>query len=147
MDFLNSLEAHWFWLLAGVLLGTAEIIVPGFFLIWFALAAIITALLTMLLPIGIAVQIGMFAFLAIVTVYAGRRWFASNPIISSDPQLNDRGARLTGEIVIVVEAITHGTGRVKVGDTVWSAKGSDAAVGDTVRITGATGATLLVEPV
>jgi inner membrane protein len=147
MDFLNNLEAHWFWLLAGMLLGAAEIIVPGFFLIWFALAAIITALLTLLLPIGVAVQIGLFAVFAIITVYAGRRWFVSNPIVSNDPNLNDRGARLTGEIVTVVEAIQHGSGRVKVGDSVWSAKGSDADAGSQVRITGAVGAVLLVEAV
>ncbi len=147
MDFLNNLEAHWFWLLAGMLLGAAEIIVPGFFLIWFALAAIITALLTLLLPIGVAVQIGLFAVFAIITVYAGRRWFASNPIISSDPQLNDRGARLTGEIVTVVEAITNGRGRVKVGDSEWNARGTDAETGAQVRVIGADGAVLLVEGV
>jgi inner membrane protein len=147
MDFLNTLQAHWFWLLAGMLLGAAEIIVPGFFLIWFALAAIITAVLTLLLPIGPALQIGLFGVFAIITVYAGRRWFVNNPIVSSDPNLNDRGARLTGEIVAVVEAIQHGSGRVKVGDSIWSAKGSDADAGAMVRITGAVGATLLVEPI
>jgi inner membrane protein len=147
MDWLNTLEAHWFWILAGALLGTAEIIVPGFFLIWFAIAAIATGILTFLLPISIAAQIGIFAALAVATVYAGRRWFASNPIVSSDPNLNDRGARLTGEIVTVVEAIEHGSGRVKVGDSIWSARGGNAGVGDKVRVTGADGAVLFVEGV
>ncbi len=147
MDWLNALEPHWLWILVGVLLGAAEIIVPGFFLIWFAVAAIVTGILAFLLPISGAVQIAVFAVLAVATVYFGRRWFASNPIISSDPNLNDRGARLTGEIVTVVEAIDHGTGRVKVGDSVWSARGADAGVGDKVRVTGADGAVLLVEGV
>jgi inner membrane protein len=147
MDWLNTLEPHWLWILVGVLLGAAEIIVPGFFLIWFAVAAIVTGILAFLLPISGAVQIAVFAVLAVATVYAGRRWFASNPILSSDPQLNDRGARLTGEIVTVVEAIDHGTGRVKVGDSVWGARGADASVGDRVRVTGADGAVLLVEGV
>jgi inner membrane protein len=146
MDFLNTLEAHWFWLLAGVLLGAAEIIVPGFFLIWFAAAAIVTALLTVLLPISVAVQIGLFAAFAVALVYVGRRWIASNPIISSDPALNDRGARLTGEIVTVVHAITNGRGRVRVGDSDWTARGSDTPAGTQVRVAGADGAILLVEP-
>lgn len=34
-----------------------------------------------------------------------------------------------GETVTVVEAISNGRGRVKVGDGVWIAKGPDAAVG------------------
>ncbi len=147
MEWLNTLEPHWLWILVGVLLGAAEIIVPGFFLIWFAIAAIATGILAYLLPISAAMQIGTFAALAVATVYAGRRWFASNPIISSDPNLNDRGARLTGEIVTVVEAIDHGSGRVKVGDSIWSARGNDASVGDKVRVTGADGAVLFVEGV
>jgi inner membrane protein len=147
MDWLNTLEAHWLWILIGVLLGAAEILIPGFFLIWFAIAAIVTGILAFLLPISAAVQIGVFAVLAIATVYAGRRWFASNPIVSNDPRLNDRGARLAGEIVTVVEAIDHGTGRVKVGDSVWTARGVDAGVGERVRVTGADGSVLLVEGV
>jgi membrane protein implicated in regulation of membrane protease activity len=147
MDWLNALEPYWTWLIVGMLLATAEIIVPGFFLIWFAAAAIVTGVLSFLLPISGAAQIGLFAVLAVAAVYAGRRWFATNPIISSDPKLNDRGARLTGEIVTVVDAIRNGQGRVKVGDTVWSARGNDADMGTQVRITGSTGASLLVEPV
>ncbi len=147
MEFINTLEPHWFWLLVGVLLGAAEILVPGFFLIWFAVAAILTGMLAFLLPIPVVLQIGLFAVLAVGAVYAGRRWLASNPIISSDPKLNDRGARMAGEIVTVVEAIEHGTGRVKVGDSVWSAKGEDAGVGAKVRITGAHGSVLMVEAV
>lgn len=145
-DWINALEPHWFWLLAGALLGAAEIIVPGFFLIWFAIAALITGALTLLFPISIPLQIGLFAVLAVFTVYFGRKWFVANPIVSSDPKLNDRGARLIGEVVAVVEAIEHGSGRVKVGDSVWSARGADAAQGARVRVTGADGSVLLVEP-
>ncbi len=145
-DWINILEPHWFWLLAGALLGAAEIIIPGFFLIWFAIAALITGALTLLFDISVPLQIGLFAVLAVFSVYVGRKWFADNPIISSDPKLNDRGARLVGEIVAVVEPIEHGTGRVKVGDSVWSARGVDAATGTRVRVTGADGSVLLVEP-
>ena len=70
-----------------------------------------------------------------------------DPIASEDPNLNNRGARLTGEVVTVVEAIADGRGRVKVGDTEWSARGGDAAAGARVRVTGADGAVLLVEGV
>ena len=147
MEWLNSLEPHWFWLLAGLLLGAAEIIIPGFFLIWFAIAAVITGMLAFVLPDAVALQIGVFAVVAVAMVYFGRRWFAANPIVSSDPLLNDRSARLVGEIVTVVEAIEHGSGRVKVGDSVWSAKGADAMIGSKVKITGANGSVLMVEGV
>ena len=61
--------------------------------------------------------------------------------------LNDRAARLIGETLVVVEAIEDGRGRVRVGDGAWPARGPDAAAGTRVRVTGADGACLHVEPV
>lgn len=145
-DWLSSLDPHWFWLTAGVLLGAAEILAPGFFLIWLATAAIVTGLLAWVLPITLPIQAGIFAILSIVMVYSVRKWVRDNPIESSDPNLNDRGARMLGEVVTVTEAISDGRGRVQVGDTQWSARGSDAKLGTKVRVTGTDGAILLVEP-
>lgn len=145
MDWINSWDPNWFWLVAGVLLAIAEILAPGFFMIWLAVAAIATGLLALVLPISMPFQVLLFASLAVAAVYAGRRWFALNPIESTDPDLNNRGARLAGEVVVVVEAIANGRGRVKVGDSVWIAKGPDAAIGASVRVTGSDGPALLVE--
>lgn len=145
-DWLTNLQQHWFWLSLGFILGAIEMVAPGFFLIWLGVAAIIVGVLTWALPISLPLQVALFAILSVLTVYAGKKYLADNPIESDDPKLNDRGARLTGEIVTVVEAIADGRGRVKVGDTEWSARGSDAAKGTRVRVTGADGAVLLVEP-
>ena len=147
IDWINALDPHWLWLIIGGLLGIAEILIPGFFLIWLSAAAIVTGIVGFLFPIPMTGQLALFAILAVIAVYSGRRWFAANPIESSDPNLNDRGARLIGESVIVVEAIIGGRGRVKVGDSVWIAKGADAKVGDRVRIAGSDGATLNVDPI
>jgi inner membrane protein len=147
MDWLSSLEPHWFWLILAALLATAEMVIPGVFLIWFAAAAAVTGVAALLLPIGTIAQGVLFAILSVVAVYAGRRWFAKNPIVSADPLLNDRGARLVGEIVTVVDPITNGRGRVKVGDSVWNARGTDAVNGTQVRVTGSDGSVLLVEAV
>ena len=48
--------------------------------------------------------------------------------------------------IVVVDAIENGTGRVKVGDSVWNAKGPDAEIGARVRVTGISGTCLNVEP-
>lgn len=145
-DWLDTIATHWFWLSLGLVLGVAEMVAPGFFLMWLGLAAIIVGLLDYAFPISIPFQVALFAVLSIITVFAGKKFLKDNPIETDDPKLNDRGARLTGEIVTVVEAIADGHGRVKVGDSVWSARGADAGVGDRVRVTGADGAVLLVEP-
>lgn len=144
-EWLGNFTGHWFWLSLGVVLAAAEIVAPGFFLIWLAVAAIITGLLAWVVPIPAALQVGLFAVIAVAAVYAGRRWFKMNPIESDDPNLNDRGARLIGELVTVVEAIDGGQGRVKVGDSVWSARGPDTPVGSRVRVTGSNGSMLSVE--
>ena len=70
---MNGLGPHWLWLLAAVLLGIAELIVPGVFLIWIAAAAAGTGLLTLLFGVGVAFQFLLFALLSIASVYAGRR--------------------------------------------------------------------------
>ncbi|MEK6636486.1 MAG: NfeD family protein [Pseudomonadota bacterium] len=147
MSWIETLSPHWAWLILAAALATAEVLVPGFFLIWFALAAFATGLIALLLPIPIAIQLVSFAVFAVVSVYAGRRWFKLNPIESADPKLNDRGARMVGEVVTVVEAIEAGSGRVKIGDSVWSAKGPDTVVGAKVRIIAMDGGAVLVEPI
>src|SRR3546814_9021907 len=84
-----------------------------------------------------AFQFALFGLLSIGAVYVGRRWYTANPVESSDPLLNDRAVRLVGETVVVVSVIEDGHGRVKVGDSVWSARGPDAEVGARVRVVGA----------
>ena len=138
MDLLSTMEPHWFWLTVGVLMAAVEIVAPGFFMMWLGAAAVLTGVTTWVVPIGVPAQVGLFAILSVIAVYAARKWLIDNPIESEDPKLND--------IVTVVEAIEDGHGRVKVGDSVWSAKGRDVATGTKVRVTGADGAVLLVEP-
>lgn len=141
-----DLDPEWWWLIGAAVLGIAEILVPGVFLIWLAAAAAITGFAA-LLGIPLAFQFGLFALLSLAAVSVGRRWYAANPVASSDPLLNDRTARLIGDTVVVVTAIEDGHGRVKVGDSVWSARGEDAPEGARVRVTGAQGTCLLVEPI
>ncbi|MES2290567.1 MAG: NfeD family protein [Pseudomonadota bacterium] len=144
---LWGLEAHWLWLIAAGLLGIAEMIAPGVFLIWIGAAALFTGIVALLLPVGTIVQFLVFAVASLVAVYAGKRYLRDNPIASDDPLLNDRSKRLVGTIVTAVEPVDPLHGRVKVGDGVWSAKGAEAAVGDRLRVTGSDGSVLIVERV
>lgn len=144
-DWLAMLDDHWGWLVFAALLGVAEVLIPGVFLIWVALAAAVTGLVALAFPISVPLQLLLFAGLCLVSVWGGRRWYTANPVDSQDPLLNDRTARLVGEIVTVVEPIDNGHGRVKVGDSVWSCRGPDAPVGARVRVIGAEASELKVE--
>ena len=140
------MDEHYWWLAAAIVLAIAERVVPGAFLIWIAAAAALTGVAALLLGIPLAVQFVLFGLFSVASVYFGRRFYG-NAVESSDPLLNDRAARLVGETVVVVEAIEHGRGRVKVGDGVWPARGPDADAGARVKVIGADGACLKVEPV
>jgi inner membrane protein len=145
MDWLNNLEPHWTWLALGLALAVAEIAIPGVFLIWLAGAAIVTGVAAWFVPMGLPVQVVLFAVLAIVSVFAGKRYLGRNPIEGADPMMNDRGARLIGEVVTITHAIDAGSGRARHGDTEWLVKGPDAEPGTRMRIAGHDGAVLVVE--
>jgi membrane protein implicated in regulation of membrane protease activity len=143
---IGGLEPGWLWLIGGVLLLIAEIIAPGFFLVFIGGAAIATGLFTVLFGLGLPMQLALFAIYALLAVMIGRRAYANSADQrSDDPLLNDRVARLVGRVVTVVEAIDEHGGRVRVGDSEWSARGGPAASGERVRITGVDGNCLTVE--
>ena len=146
MAWLQSLDAHWHWLALGMLLAAAEMAVPGVFMIWLAAAALVTGVIAWAVPaMAMPVQVILFAVLAILAVFVGRTYLKANPIEPADPRMNDRGARLIGETVIVTQAIDGGSGRVRQGDGEWLAKGPDAEPGTKMRVAGHEGVVLIVE--
>ena len=144
-NWLNDLDPHWFWLSIGLALGVLEMLLPGFFLIWLAGAAIVTGLVVWVLPIPFAAQIALFALLSIAAVFWARKYMKDNPIETTDPLLNQRGGRYVGEVVTLVTAIQDGRGRAKIGDGEWPVRGPDAAAGAKVRVVSAEGGMLVVE--
>lgn len=145
MNPLDTIDPHWSWLALGLVLAIGEMIIPGVFLIWLAVAAILTGLLAWAVPLGVPVQIVIFAVLSIVLVFTGKRYLNRNPITPLDPAMNDRGARMQGEVVTITHAIDGGSGRARHGDTEWLVKGPDAEPGTRMRVAGHDGAVLLVE--
>ena len=141
-----ELEVHYTWLAIGLVLAVAEMAIPGVFLIWMAGAALITGLVAWLAPIGLPLQIVLFAVLSILAVFTGKRLLKQHPIVAADPKMNQRGERVVGETVVVTQALEGGTGRVRLGDSEWLAKGADAVVGTRLRVVGHDGVVLVVEP-
>jgi len=146
MNLLEGIEPGWLWLIGGVVLLIAEIIAPGFFLLFIGAAAMATGIFTILFDLGLAPQLALFALYAVIALMVGRKVYANRDVNSSDPLLNDRSARLIGKVVTVVTPVDDHEGRVRVGDSEWSARGGPAAPGERVRITGVEGNCLLVEP-
>lgn len=144
---MDPIEPHWLWFGAGLLLAALEMVVPGVYLIWLALAALATGLLVLAGDPSLPLQIVNFVFLSLIFAYSARRWLRDRPIESSDPLMNNRAGRLVGQNAIVTQAIEDGEGRVRVGDSEWLASGPDVPVGARVRISGHNGGRLSVGPI
>jgi membrane protein implicated in regulation of membrane protease activity len=141
----DNLDPGWLWAIGGVLLLIAEVIAPGFFLVFLGAAALATGLFTVLFDLGTAAQLGLFAIYSLLFVLVFKRWYGEPAGASADPMLNDRAARLVGRSATVVEAVDEHGGRVHLGDSDWSARGGPAAPGERVRIASVEGNCLIVE--
>ena len=137
---------HWFALGGGLLL--LEMLTPGVVFLWLALAAAITGALLWLAP-GLTwqMQVLSFAVAAVVTVGLSFRWRRRMPAAGGDPKLNRRALAYVGIEAKLVNAIGPGHGRVQIADSTWLAAGPELPAGSRVRVVGARGAVLLVEPV
>ncbi|WP_375396329.1 NfeD family protein [uncultured Sphingomonas sp.] len=134
------------WLAGALVLALAELVAPGFFLIFLATGAAVTGVVTLAVGAPLFVQVIVFAVATTGAVAMGYRWYRRSPVPSADPLLNNRAARLVGELVEVTEPIVNGVGRVRVADGVWPARGPDAVGGTRMRVVGESGGELVVEP-
>lgn len=136
------------WLIAALVLGIAELAAPGVFLVFLAIAAAMTGVAVLVLAdLPVAAQLASFAAWSAVTVMIGRRWYSDYPVTAADPLLNDRAARMIGQVARVEVVTTNGEGRVRIGDGSWPARGADLAVGADVRIVVVSDGVVVVEPV
>lgn len=141
----------WAWWVLGIVLLILEVLMPGVFLVWIGVAAIVTGALTMLFW-GAAwwawqVQWIVFAMLSIAAVLVGRRVVLSSARKTDEPFLNQRARSLVGRTATLDQPITEGRGRIRLDDTVWSVQGPDLPVGTRVRVVASSGRDLTVEPV
>jgi membrane protein implicated in regulation of membrane protease activity len=144
LDLIERLGGWSWWALGFVLLGL-EVMLPGFFFLWFGIAAILIGVSALLIDWPWQWQVLGFVVLSVITVLVGRR-FAGNPETeTSDANLNLRGQRLAGRTFVLSEPIVEGAGRIEVGDTIWQVRGPDAPAGARVMVTGANGSVLTVE--
>jgi len=129
-----SVAPNWLWLIGGVLLGAAEALAPGVFLIWIGLAAVATGLLGFVLPLGLEWSLVAFCGFAVIAVLLGKAIYGSRQVASDRPFLNRRAEALIGRLFMLEEPITQGMGRVRVDDSVWRVSGPDLPAGACVRV-------------
>src|SRR5262245_10472560 len=135
----------WNWLILAVVLLTLETLIPGVHFLWFGIAAAVIGALALVTGFAWPVQVLAFVLLSVLVVFWVRRYVRPDVTISDLPDLNVRGQQYVGRSLVVEQAIQNGRGKVRVGDTLWSAEGPDAPAGARVTVTGARGTALGVE--
>lgn len=139
----------WIWWIVGLIFLGLEIVIPGVFLLWIGLAAMIVG--AMSFPLWGAsiwnwqVQVLVFAVLAVALALVGRRISGSNTE-SDQPMLNRRIEGLVGRTATLEEPINEGKGRIRLDDTTWIVQGPDLPAGTRVRVIVAQAGGLTVEP-
>ena len=135
----------WNWLVFGLLLMGLELMLPGVFLFWIGLAALLVGLLSFVIAPSWQLQLLMFAVFAAAAVPVWRRVARSNSGVSnSNPFLNKRSEAMIGRVFTLEKPIIDGAGTVRIDDTIWRVAGPDTPAGSRVRIVRADGASLTV---
>jgi membrane protein implicated in regulation of membrane protease activity len=151
LEFLNGISP-WWWVAFALALGALEMATFSFFLIWPALAALITAAMLLASPdLSSSAQISIFALVSIALTFAGRMLFNKygDGGGEEDEILNKRGARFIGRSASVLE-YANGEGFVEIEGMRWRAiwpADQMSDMGQKVRITKADGLVLTVEPI
>ena len=146
---LTNLATHYgWWLIALVLIG-AELVVPGYFMLWIGIAAAVMGALVLIVPdMGALAQAFAFAVLAIISCVIYWKFVRLELSKATDqPLLNRRAEQYVGRRYVLDTAIVNGQGKARVGDSHWLVEGPDLPAGVTIEVVGVEGATLKVQPV
>jgi len=145
MEFLIGLGA-WNWLILAAILLALEVTAPGIFLMWFGLAAAITGIAAFGFDISWQWQLVWFCLLSLAAVLIAWRYLRQHPLHSDRPLLNERAVQHIGQSFNLIDPIVNGRGSVKIGDSIWRVEGPELTKGTRVKVTGADGTVLKVEP-
>lgn len=141
----------WNWIILGVVLLALEIVVPGVFLLWIGVAALLTGALSLQLwdwSFWVwEVQVLLFLVLSLVSAFGGRKVMSSAGDETDQPLLNRRREQLIGRTATLAEPIAEGRGRIRIDDTVWRVAGPDLPAGTRVKVTDVGDTELVVEAV
>lgn len=135
----------WNWFILAVVLIILEVLVPGTFMLWLGISALVVGVLALAVAMSWQVQVLLFAIFSIASVFLWRRLSGGRDDVST-PVLNRRGDAFIGRVFTLEKPIVDGAGSVRVGDSVWMVRGPDTPAGARVKVIASDGGAFTVAP-
>ncbi|MGY5539861.1 NfeD family protein [Vibrio brasiliensis] len=124
---------YWHWLALGLVLLAFELLGTAGYLLWLGLSAMVVGALLTLIPMSWQLQWVSFGVFSLVTTWLWwRRQFKSDKSSDAHRDLNQKNKQLIGQTVRLEQDFPAGKGRIKLGDTTWTAKSDVDLEADTL---------------
>ncbi|MCG9750693.1 NfeD family protein [Vibrio brasiliensis] len=147
LELLESVN-YWHWLALGLALLACELLGTAGYLLWLGLSAMVVGALLTVIPMSWQLQWVSFGVFSLVTTWLWwRRQLKSDTADDAQRQLNQKHKQLVGQTFVLDEDFPVGKGRLKVGDSTWSAQSESAIkAGQQVEVTKVSGIILTIKP-
>ena len=132
------------WLVLGLSLIILELFLWTVFLLWIGASAITVSIFFYLMPeTAWPIQLLIFVALSLASTFLAKRYY---PVKTVDDELHEKAKTYIGK-ECKVSSIDDEAIKVKIGNSLWFAKGTELSVGQTVKIIDVESSTFIVEPV
>ena len=138
----------WHWIVGGIVLVLAELVIPSFFIVWFGLGALLTGLLTLAFDLSVTAQLATWTLASLAMVGLWFRVFKQSFVKT---RVGTADGEVIGEIGLLVSAVAPvGRGNVRfrrlvLGSEEWVCLADTAiAAGERVKVMAVEGSFLKV---
>jgi membrane protein implicated in regulation of membrane protease activity len=142
-----TMLGKWSWLVLAAVFFVIELLVPGTFMLWLGLSALLVGIISFFVVWSWQIQLLAFAVFALASIPLWRRLARRVEERDDQPYLNRRADAFVGREFTLEKPIVGGNGTVRIDDTIWRLSGPDCAGGSRVKVVRADSALLVVEPV
>lgn len=138
------------WLIIAGFCFVIEMITVGFLIFWFGIGALLTMLISFLIPNNILLQFAIFVISSTLLIFLTKPFVEK--FTKNDKKVATNAYSIIGKKGIVTQSIdpTQGVGQIKVAGEVWSAKtvdGSTIEKDTQIEITEIEGVKAIVKPI
>jgi len=92
----------WHWIVGGIVLVLAELVIPSFFIVWFGLGALLTGLLTLAFDLSVTAQLATWTLASLAMVGLWFRVFKQSFVKT---RIGTADGEVIGEIGLLVGAV------------------------------------------